>query len=83
MDTLNGSDFSNIKELRVQHAGNPIRAFLRLILHAVPSFCAQVTKRGQTRNASIEIGLSWLIQNIVNILQNWRNNNGDLQRIAG
>lgn len=27
VDTLNGSDFSNMKELRVQHAGNPIRAF--------------------------------------------------------
>ncbi|ETS33659.1 hypothetical protein PTE_00835 [Photorhabdus khanii NC19] len=27
VDTLSGSDFSNMKELRVQHAGNPIRAF--------------------------------------------------------
>ncbi|EGY29689.1 hypothetical protein Rin_00003280 [Candidatus Regiella insecticola 5.15] len=27
VDTLNGSEFPNMKELRVQHAGNPIRAF--------------------------------------------------------
>lgn len=27
VDTLNGSIFPNMKELRVQHAGNPIRAF--------------------------------------------------------
>ncbi|CDH01357.1 type II toxin-antitoxin system RelE/ParE family toxin [Xenorhabdus bovienii] len=27
VDTLHGSDFPNMKELRVQHAGDPIRAF--------------------------------------------------------
>lgn len=27
VDTLNGSDFTNMKELRIQHAGDPIRAF--------------------------------------------------------
>ncbi|PHM35670.1 type II toxin-antitoxin system RelE/ParE family toxin [Xenorhabdus innexi] len=27
VDTLYGSDFPNMKELRVQHAGDPIRAF--------------------------------------------------------
>ena len=27
VDTLKGSDFANLKELRIQHAGNPIRAF--------------------------------------------------------
>lgn len=27
VDTLKGSDFPNMKELRVQHAGKPIRAF--------------------------------------------------------
>ena len=27
VDTLYGSDFPNMKELRVQHAGSPIRAF--------------------------------------------------------
>lgn len=26
-DTVNGSSFSNMKELRIQHHGNPIRAF--------------------------------------------------------
>lgn len=27
VDTLNGSVFPNMKELRIQHAGNPVRAF--------------------------------------------------------
>lgn len=27
VDTLSGSDFPNMKELRIQHAGNPLRAF--------------------------------------------------------
>ncbi|RJT20780.1 type II toxin-antitoxin system RelE/ParE family toxin [Buttiauxella izardii] len=27
VDTLNGSEFANMKELRIQHAGDPIRAF--------------------------------------------------------
>lgn len=27
VDTLNGSNFANMKELRIQHAGNPVRAF--------------------------------------------------------
>lgn len=27
VDTVNGSIYSNMKELRVQHAGNPVRAF--------------------------------------------------------
>lgn len=27
VDTLNGSDFVNMKELRIQHAGHPVRAF--------------------------------------------------------
>ncbi|MDC9605856.1 type II toxin-antitoxin system RelE/ParE family toxin [Xenorhabdus griffiniae] len=27
VDTLYGSDFPNMKELRIQHAGDPIRAF--------------------------------------------------------
>lgn len=27
VDTVNDSDYANMKELRVQHAGNPIRAF--------------------------------------------------------
>ncbi|HEY3591122.1 MAG TPA: type II toxin-antitoxin system RelE/ParE family toxin [Buttiauxella sp.] len=27
VDTLYGSDFPNMKELRIQHAGTPIRAF--------------------------------------------------------
>ncbi|EDQ2188705.1 type II toxin-antitoxin system RelE/ParE family toxin [Salmonella enterica] len=26
-DTVNDSDYPNMKELRIQHAGNPIRAF--------------------------------------------------------
>ncbi|ECI4026966.1 type II toxin-antitoxin system RelE/ParE family toxin [Salmonella enterica] len=27
VDTLNDSDFANMKELRIQHNGNPVRAF--------------------------------------------------------
>ena len=27
VDTLNGSDFANMKELRVQYKGSPVRAF--------------------------------------------------------
>jgi hypothetical protein len=27
VDTLNDSDFANMKELRIQHQGNPVRAF--------------------------------------------------------
>ncbi|MEL0552720.1 MULTISPECIES: type II toxin-antitoxin system RelE/ParE family toxin [Enterobacteriaceae] len=27
VDTVNSSDFPNMKELRVQHQGNPVRAF--------------------------------------------------------
>ncbi|KEA51642.1 MULTISPECIES: type II toxin-antitoxin system RelE/ParE family toxin [Mangrovibacter] len=27
VDTLKGSSFANMKELRIQHAGNPVRAF--------------------------------------------------------
>ncbi|EJR1734674.1 type II toxin-antitoxin system RelE/ParE family toxin [Salmonella enterica] len=27
VDTLNDSDFANMKELRIQHHGNPVRAF--------------------------------------------------------
>lgn len=38
VDTLNDSDFANMKELRIQHHGNPVRAFLRLTLPAALSF---------------------------------------------
>lgn len=44
-DTVNGSAFSNMKELRIQHQGNPIRAFLRLILLAAPSCYVQEIKQ--------------------------------------
>jgi hypothetical protein len=32
VDTVKASAYANMKELRIQHAGNPIRAFLLLIL---------------------------------------------------
>lgn len=41
-DTVNGSAFSNMKELRVQHQGNPIRAFFAFD----PSRCAIVLCAG-------------------------------------
>ena len=31
VDTVNGSKFTNMKELRIQHKGKPLRAFLLLI----------------------------------------------------
>lgn len=31
VDTVKASAYANMKELRIQHAGNPIRAFLLLI----------------------------------------------------
>lgn len=49
VDTLYGSAFPNMKELRIQHAGNPIRAFLPLTLRAVQSCCALVTKQAQKK----------------------------------
>ena len=41
-DTVNGSAFTNMKELRVQHQGNPIRAFFAFD----PSRCAIVLCAG-------------------------------------
>ena len=41
-DTVNGSAFSNMKELRIQHQGNPIRAFFAFD----PSRCAIVLCAG-------------------------------------
>ncbi len=35
VDTLNGSDFPNMKKLRVQHSGYPIRAFFAFDLPVV------------------------------------------------
>lgn len=45
-DTVNDSQFSNMKELRVQHQGNPVRAFLLSILRAVALYYVRVIKRG-------------------------------------
>lgn len=40
VDTVKGSKFANMKELRVQFAGNPIRAFLRLTQRKALVLCA-------------------------------------------
>lgn len=43
-DTVKGSRYKNMKELRVQFSGRPIRAFMRSIRFAGPSFFVQETK---------------------------------------
>lgn len=39
VDTVYGSKFTNMKELRVQHRGKPLRAFLHLI-YCVRPWCS-------------------------------------------
>lgn len=39
-DTIKGSQYKNMKELRVQFSGKPIRAFYALTQFARPSCCA-------------------------------------------
>ncbi|WP_231901993.1 type II toxin-antitoxin system RelE/ParE family toxin [Halorhodospira halochloris] len=46
-DTVNGSHYTNMKELRIQSQGRPLRAFLRLIRCARALCCAQETKAGR------------------------------------
>lgn len=55
VDTLYGSAFPNMKELRIQYAGDPIRAFLHSTQNAVQSCYVLVTKRGSMRNVFIKI----------------------------
>lgn len=45
VDTLHGSIFPNLKELRIQHEGNPVRAFLLSIHCAAPSYFALAIKQ--------------------------------------
>lgn len=55
VDTLNGSDFANMKEMRIQHCGNPVRAFLRLTLLVGPSFFVRAIKQEQMKSVFIKI----------------------------
>jgi hypothetical protein len=49
VDTVKASAYANMKELRIQHAGNPIRAFLLLIL-TVKQLCSVLgTNRLQSK----------------------------------
>lgn len=48
-DTVKGSCQSNMKELRVQSKGDPIRAFLHLILN-VKGFCYVPVIKPETTN---------------------------------
>ena len=43
-DTLNGSRYKNMKELRVHYSGRPIRAFYALILSAALSCCVRAIR---------------------------------------
>lgn len=53
-DTVDGSDFPNMKELRVQHQGKPIRPSLLLILLAAALCCVQAIKPGLRKRNSIK-----------------------------
>ncbi|SSO65147.1 diaminopimelate decarboxylase [Acinetobacter nosocomialis] len=44
VDTVYDSKFTNMKELRVQHRGKPLRAFSRLILYDKLLCCVSVIK---------------------------------------
>ncbi len=54
VDTVKASAYPNMKELRIQHAGNPIRAFLLLILN-VKQLCSVLeTKPVAIKNGFIK-----------------------------
>ena len=52
-DFVKGSRFGNMKEMRIQSQGRPIRAMFAFDPKRGRSFCAQATNR-RTLNASIE-----------------------------
>lgn len=54
VDTVKASAFGNMKELRIQHRGNPIRAFLLLILTAKQLCSVPGTKPVATKNGFIK-----------------------------
>lgn len=57
VDSLRGSQHPNMKELRVQHKGRPIRAFLPLTHYVRLSFCVPairpVTRSGFTKSCCL------------------------------
>ena len=55
VDTLKGSKYPNMKELRVQFAGEPIRAFSLLIQTEWPLCCVPVIKLARMKNDSTKI----------------------------
>lgn len=50
VDTVNASKFKNMKELRIQHKGDPLRAFLLLIQLGKQSYYARVIKAAMKRD---------------------------------
>lgn len=54
VDTVKASAYANMKELRIQHAGKPIRAFLLLILTVKRLCSVQETKPVVTKNGFIK-----------------------------
>lgn len=53
VDTLKGSQYPNMKELRIQVGGHPIRACLPLTLYAVALCYAPVIRKEKMKLASI------------------------------
>lgn len=54
VDTVKASAYANMKELRIQHAGKPIRVFLLLILTVKRLCSVQETKPVVTKNGFIK-----------------------------
>lgn len=54
VDTVKGSIFSNMKELRIQYAGSPVRAFLPSIPRDEPLCYVLVIKQVSTRSGFIK-----------------------------
>ena len=58
VDTVYDSKFTNMKELRVQHRGKPLRAFLHSILYDRLLYCVLVIKAVK----SVFIKTCWILR---------------------
>lgn len=75
VDTVNASKYNNMKELRVQHRGDPIRAFFAFDpLRQAIVLCAG--NKGGNEKRFYKQMILLLILSLLNILKNWRNNYG-------
>ena len=75
VDTIKGSRFTNLKELRVQHQGEPLRAFFAFDpLRQAIVLCAG--KRAGTRSGFTKRCCRWLRHSTPGIWLSWRKSNG-------